>query len=74
MEQDQRCYGRWDGPEKRGLVVDAEDEAEARESALGGEGDGPVDVVVQASGEVDDEKFGGKRGGCSGEDVELRLD
>ncbi len=45
-----------DGPEERGLVIDTKDEAQAGEAALGGEGDGPVDVVVQTCGELDDEE------------------
>ena len=71
-EQDEGNEGCGDGPEKRGLAVDGEKDAEAGETALGGEGDGSGDVVAQTDSGVDNEQCGGERGGCAGEEPELR--
>ncbi len=64
--------GGGEGPEERGLAVDGEDEAEAGKTALGGEGNGPGEVVVQADGDVDEERGCGECGECAGEEPELR--
>jgi len=71
-EQNDGCEGGGEGPEERGLVVDGEKDADARKTALGGEGDGPGDVVVQADGDVDEEQGGSERGGCSSKEAEMR--
>ena len=48
VEEDDGGDGGGEGPEEGGLVVDAKDDGEVGKTALGGEGDGPVEVVVQA--------------------------
>ena len=73
-EQGNAGEGRGDGPEEGGLAVGFEEQAEAGEAALGGEGDGPVEVVVQADGGVKGEQSRGESGCSSSEEPELRSD
>ena len=55
-------------------MVDGEDGGEAGEAALGGEGDGPVEVVVETGDQVDGEEGQCEGGGGSENDVELGAD
>ena len=73
-EQEESREGGGHGPEKVGLAVGVEEQAEAGEAALGGEGDGPVEVVAQAGGDVKGEQRCGERGCGPGEQAELRGD
>src|ERR1017187_7786408 len=73
-EEDKSSDGGGKGPEQRSLAVGGKHDREAGQAALPGEGDGPVEVIVQADGGVDGEECGGERDQGAGEEPEFRGD